>query len=223
MVTSSSSSKTRSSGPVLRSLSPGGRFCNSPSLSSSTSAFASSSTFYSSSSTFRHDDHRDFPNHNHHTRSTSPSRVNVYSSPSLTSSVRFFIDNRSSSPNRSVIVSRKNRPVSNVKRTCMCSPTTHPGSFRCSLHKNVSSGGGHSQVVSFPSTRLNMWRSAMANSIVRIGGVEGELVKRALTTLIRPSSHQQRRRASFQPRSSRLSVMSKAADGAWNCRRYGDV
>ncbi|CAK9317501.1 unnamed protein product [Citrullus colocynthis] len=207
MVTSSSSSKARSSGPVLRSLSPGGRFCNSPSLSSSTSAFASSSSFYSSSSTFRHDNHRDFRSHHHQPRSTSPSRVNVYSSPSLTPSVRFFIDNRSSSPNRSAIVSRKNRPVSNVKRTCMCSPTTHPGSFRCSLHKNVSSSGGHSQAASFPSTRLNMWRSAMANSIVRIGGVEGELVKRALTTLIRPSSHQQRRRAAFQPRSSRLSVI----------------
>ncbi|XP_022142372.1 uncharacterized protein DDB_G0271670 [Momordica charantia] len=213
MVTSSSSSKTRSSGPVIRSLSPGGRFCNSPSLSSSTSAFASStsSSFYSSSSAFRHDDHRDFRSH-HQPRSTSPSRVNVYSSPSLAPSVRFFIDNRSISPNRSVIVSRKNRPVSNVKKTCMCSPTTHPGSFRCSLHKNVSSSGGHGQSVSFPSTRLNMRRSAMANSLVRIGGVEGEWMKRALTTLIRPSSHQQRRRAAFQPRSSRLSVMSKADD-----------
>ncbi|KAG6591554.1 hypothetical protein SDJN03_13900, partial [Cucurbita argyrosperma subsp. sororia] len=154
MVTSSSSSKTRSSGPVLRSHSPGGRFCNSSSLSSSMSAFASStsSNFYSSTSTFRDDDHRGFRSHHHQPRSTSPSRVNVYSSPSLTPSVRFFIDNRSSSPNRSVIVSRKNRPVSNVKRTCMCSPTTHPGSFRCSLHKNVSSSGSHSQAASFPST-----------------------------------------------------------------------
>ncbi|KAG7031812.1 hypothetical protein SDJN02_05853, partial [Cucurbita argyrosperma subsp. argyrosperma] len=180
MVTSSS--KTRSTGPVHRSQSPGGRFCNSPALSSFTSAFASSTSlnFYSHSSTFRSVDHRDFRSHHHHRRCTSPSRVNVFS---------------------------KNHPASNVKRTCMCSPTTHPRSFRCSFHKNVSSS--HSQTVSFPSIRLNMRRSAMANSIVRIGGVEGELVKRALTTLIRPSSHQQRRIAAFIPRSSRLAVMSK--------------
>jgi len=52
----------------------------------------------------------------------------------------------------------------------------------------------------------------MANSLVRIGTVEGDLVKRALAALIRPSSHSQRRRASFEPRPSRLSVMSKADD-----------
>ncbi|MCI62696.1 hypothetical protein A2U01_0083953 [Trifolium medium] len=57
-----------------------------------------------------------------------------------------------------------------------------------------------------------MRRSAMKNSLVRIGGVEGEWVKRALTALIRPSSHQQRRRSAFEPRPSRLSVMSKAED-----------
>jgi hypothetical protein len=86
----------------------------------------------------------------------------------------------------------------------MCSPTTHPGSFRCSLHK----GSQNNSAVSAP--RMNAWRrSAMTNSLVRICGVEGDLVKRALSALIRPSSHQQRRRTSFQPRPSRLSVMSK--------------
>ena len=53
----------------------------------------------------------------------------------------------------------------------------------------------------------------MTNSLVRIGTVEGgEWVKRALATLIRPCAHQQKRRADFQPRPSRLSVMSKADD-----------
>lgn len=50
----------------------------------------------------------------------------------------------------------------------------------------------------------------MTNSLVRIGTVEGDLVKRALAALIRPSSHQQRRRGDFQPKPSRLSIMSKA-------------
>ncbi|KAE9604555.1 hypothetical protein Lal_00011054 [Lupinus albus] len=96
------------------------------------------------------------------------------------------------------------------KRTCMCSPTTHPGSFRCSLHKNF---GSHSTAaVRYSPNWLNARRSAITNSPVRIRGVEGEHVKRALAALIRPSSHNQRRRCDFRPRRSRLCVMSKAED-----------
>ncbi|XP_019437764.1 PREDICTED: uncharacterized protein LOC109343761 [Lupinus angustifolius] len=203
-------SKTKQSGPVLRSLSPShSRFCSYTTskshFSSSSSAFASS-TFSSPSSTFF--------NHSHHTnhRSASPTRLNFYNSSSINSSFRFSIDSRSISPNRSIsnqIITKNNRPVQK-KTTCMCSPTTHPGSFRCSLHKNNNNG----QADPYPSNRLslNMRRSAMKNSLVRIGGVEGEWVKRALTALIRPSSHQQRRRSAFESRPSRLSVMSIAEE-----------
>ncbi|XAR66829.1 hypothetical protein NMG60_11013176 [Bertholletia excelsa] len=200
-------SSRRSSGPVLRSLSPSGRFYSSSPVSySSCSAFASSSSrFASRSTTLFH-------------RSTSPPRVNICSSASSTPSVRFSLD-RPISPSRSISVSARNQvlknssknplssPAGTQKRTCMCSPTSHPGSFRCSLHKNVNS-----HAVSYPSNRLNARRSAMTNSLVRIGTVEGDLVKRALAALIRPSSHQQRRRAAFQPRPSRLSIMCKAED-----------
>ncbi|XP_061376436.1 uncharacterized serine-rich protein C215.13-like [Gastrolobium bilobum] len=217
-----SSSKKRSSGPVLRSLSPSSsKFC---SYSTSNSSFYSpqttfsssiSSSFSSPSSTFFNQPHT----HSHH-RSASPTRVNIYNaSASLSSGVRFSIDNRSISPNRTVsshVIGNKNhhrhhnhQPISVQKKACMCSPTNHPGSFRCSLHKN--SGGSHN-ADSYPSIRLNMRRSAMKNSLVRIGGVEGEWVKRALTALIRPSSHQQRRRAAFEPRPSRLSTMSRAEE-----------
>ncbi|KAH1057392.1 hypothetical protein J1N35_035457 [Gossypium stocksii] len=203
-------SSRRTSGPVLRSLSPSGRFCShdasqSPS-SSSSSAFAfSSSSFSSRSSTF-------FNQH----RSISPPRVNMYNHSSSAPSVRFSLDNRPISPNRSIATIHRNTDaVQNLekrqqKRTCMCSPTTHPGSFRCSLHKGFNNSNAVSSYA--PSNRLNARRSAMTNSLVRIGGVEGDLVKRALSALIRPSSHQQRRRAAFQPRPSRLSVMSKAED-----------
>ncbi|URE25202.1 Serine-rich [Musa troglodytarum] len=92
---------------------------------------------------------------------------------------------------------------------CMCSPTTHPGSFRCRLHKGIGAVASSS---SSPSIQLNARPSAMTNSLVRIGAVEGEWVRRSLAALIRPSSHQQRRRAAFEPRPSRLSVMSKAGD-----------
>ncbi|XVE71552.1 hypothetical protein DITRI_Ditri10aG0160200 [Diplodiscus trichospermus] len=197
----------KSSGPVLRSLSPAGRLNShyvSRSPSSSSSAFAySSSSFSSRSSTF-------FSQH----RSLSPPRVNLYNHSSSAPSVRFSLDNRPVSPNRSITTVRRNtEAVKNLqskqpKRTCMCSPTTHPGSFRCSLHKSFNNS--HAVTSYAPSNRLNARRSAMTNSLVRIGGVEGDLVKRALSALIRPSSHQQRRRASFQPRPSRLSMMSKA-------------
>lgn len=201
------SSRRSSSGPVIRSLSPSGRFYNSPYKTSrscsSSSAFAySTSSFASRSSTLFH-------------RSASPTRVNLSGNSKQTTSaqsVRFSLDQRPISPSRSISTtsSRNHRVLKSdpkPKRTCMCSPTNHPGSFRCSLHKNCNT----SQVVS-TNNRLNARRSAMTNSLVRIGGVEGDLVKRALSALIRPSSHQQRRRAAFQPRPSRLSVMTKAED-----------
>ncbi|KAG5225234.1 protein TPRXL [Salix suchowensis] len=204
-----SSQSRRSSGPVLRSLSPHRRLQTHnnyrlSSSSSSASAFASStsSSFYSQPSTFFQ---------NSHQRSESLTRVNVYSaSPPLSPSFCFSID-QPISPNRSLSVSKKNHshPISAPTRGCMCSPTTHRGSFRCSLHKNTPSSTSQAP---FTPNRLNMRRSAMTNSLVRIGGVEGEWVKRALTALIRPSSHQQRRRGAFQSRLSRLSITSNADD-----------
>ncbi|KAM1072276.1 hypothetical protein ACFX13_017825 [Malus domestica] len=194
-------------GPVLRSAPPpAGRFQST--RYSSSSAFASStSSFTSRSSTFFN-------------RTVSPPRLNVATASPSAQSVRFSFD-RPTSPSRSISVSPRGtgshhhhhtavpsgRNISQPKRTCMCSPTTHPGSFRCSLHKNnshVTASAPYSQ------NRLNARRSAMTNSLVRIGGVEGDLVRRALAALIRPSSHSQRRRADFCPRPSRLSAMSKS-------------
>ncbi|KAI6680261.1 hypothetical protein NL676_034142 [Syzygium grande] len=220
-----SSRSDRPSGPVLRSLSPG-RFksltarastaieSSASPLSAMASDFAMSSGFYSpSASSF------------FGRRPSSPTRVNLSSSPPQllsSSSVRFSMDGPVS-PRRSFAVSPRH-PVINSRggsigrKTCMCSPTSHPGSFRCSLHRHSGSGGGgggggggsgHSD--SFVPNRLIMLRSAMRNRIVSIGGVEGDLVMRALTALIRPSSHQQRRLGAFRPRPSRLSAMSKAA------------
>lgn len=212
-------SSRRSSGPVLpvgSHFQRSGPLC-SPSMmasdvspfTSSPSSFASSTSYYSSSSS---------AGFFHQRRSASPTRVNLHGlSPRLPApSVRFSID-RSISPRRSIASAPGNHVVqrsrANIqKRTCLCSPTTHPGSFRCALHKNSFDGGGGNHSIPYSPNRLNMRRSAMTNSLVRIGTVEGDLVKRALAALIRPSSHQQRRRADFQPRPSRLSVMSNADD-----------
>ncbi|XP_074588914.1 uncharacterized protein LOC141844819 [Curcuma longa] len=147
-----------------------------------------------------------------HRRSSSPTRLHLAgSAPSAkTPSFRFALE-RSSSPRRSLAaVDRRPAPV---RRTCMCSPTTHPGSFRCSLHKGLRLSHHRSSAsAAAASNRLNARRSAMTNSLVRIGAVEGEWVRRALAALIRPSSHQQRRREDFRPRPTRLSVMSTADD-----------
>ncbi|PRQ50531.1 hypothetical protein RchiOBHm_Chr2g0134271 [Rosa chinensis] len=152
-------------------------------------------------------------------------------STSVSSSVRFAVD-LPSTPSRSMTVKKpfadngKNQsngqksgtPVAGTKKACLCSPSTHPGSFRCAMHRNAPRGGASqsnssSQTASSYNSniRLNYRRSAMNNSLVRIGGVEGDLVKRALAALIRPTAHNQRRRADFQPKPSRLSVMSKTA------------
>nr|XP_043616385.1 uncharacterized protein LOC122588342 [Erigeron canadensis] len=164
-----------------RSISPSGKFCSST-ISSSLSSPV---------------------------RSLSPNRITMHSLSSSSPSVRFSIDhNKNNNRNGSVSLSGKRNGKN--KKTCLCSPTTHPGSFRCSLHRNVSNGNSSSNTVSYHSHRLYARRSAMTNSLVRIGTVEGELVKRALAALIRPSSHQQRRRCDFEPKPSRLSVMSKA-------------
>lgn len=196
MVTSSSKSKSTGAGfqhHFQRSLSPLGRFC------SSSSAFSARPV--------------PGPGHDIMARPTSPTRVNLCRSVSPTPSVRF-----STSRGQSIVVSprqsrQSNRPVpSNQKKTCMCSPTTHPGSFRCSLHKNTSRNYHQTGSYNRSSHQLNMRRSAMTNSLVRIGTVEGDWVKRALTALIRPSSHNLRRRGDFHPRPSRLSIMSKAED-----------
>ncbi|KNA10845.1 hypothetical protein SOVF_140620 [Spinacia oleracea] len=207
------SSKSRSNAPVLlpvtfsgfqRSLSPPRKYSHSTnsmshpsdpfSISSLPSSFASSSSSSLSSSLLFH-------------RPSSPTRVNL--SPTTPAPFRISLS-RSHSPNSRVSVRDHvvSKPAS-IKRTCMCSPTSHPGSFRCSMHRNASRD---SHSASCSPGRLNLRRSAMTNSLVRIGTVEGDWVKRALTALIRPSSHQQKRRFDFQHRHSRLSIMSKSGD-----------
>ncbi|KAL0736131.1 hypothetical protein Bca4012_012341 [Brassica carinata] len=177
------SSRTKSSGSKAIP-SSSGRFCGGyskaipSSSSSSSSAFASStsSSFSSPSSSFFSNHH---DNHSHHHRSASPTRVNLYNPQPMAQSFRYSLDSRSISPttNRSISVSKKPQPskISSPRR-CMCSPTTHPGSFRCSLHKNVANPHGQGTASSYPTNSLNMRRSAMTNSLVRIGGVEGEWI-----------------------------------------------
>ncbi|KMZ75767.1 hypothetical protein ZOSMA_10G00350 [Zostera marina] len=190
------------SSEIRRSMSPNGRLSDSANhrrFSSSSAFFSSPSSSFgapsSSSSLFQN-------------RSNSPGRVNLQSA-TTSPSVRFAVG----TPTKERHIARRNGDhnhnsgslqQAHKKRTCMCSPTTHPGSFRCALHKN---SGVHQRSVSTSTHR----RSEMANLLTRpgTGTLDGsDLMKRVLAAMIRPSSHQQRRRSSFQPRPSRLSTMS---------------
>jgi hypothetical protein len=92
----------------------------------------------------------------------------------------------------------------NKKMTCLCSPTNHPGSFRCSRHRNgpAAPSGGGGEAVHGASSRGGTGRAAKGRSVralllQRIGGGPGELGRR-------------RRRGvgDFQPRPSRLRLMN---------------
>lgn len=155
-----------------------------------------------------------------HYRSASPTRVSLAGA-----------GNRARPPaGQSVSVSSSS---SRGRRTCMCSPTNHPGSFRCSLHKErvkpAASGPhgvhGHGKPSSPPSSaapttsRLGAGAGRrMGSALVRIGAVEGgECARRALAATARPSpaaqqSQHRRRVGGARPRPSRLSAVSFAGD-----------
>ncbi|XP_050156006.1 uncharacterized protein LOC126629902 [Malus sylvestris] len=148
-----------------------------PFLSSSSSGFSSStsSSFSFGASTFFE-------------RSASPTRISMYahslSPPSSSWSLRFAnrlvsLGLSISMKNQLPISKNNNRNSGASKRTCLCSPTTHPGSFQCALHKNSPRGGvahqshcGNQSSSYQSSTSLNYRRSTMKNSVVRIGRVD---------------------------------------------------
>ncbi|KAG4932848.1 hypothetical protein AAZX31_17G103500 [Glycine max] len=80
---------------------------------------------------------------------------------------------------------------SQPSRTCMCSPTNHPGSFRCSMHKKPP------LAAAVPSKWESSPMAAKANSL-----------KATLLQMIKPSSHDHHKRKTFQPKPTRFSLMN---------------
>lgn len=83
------------------------------------------------------------------------------------------------------MASSKSQPP---KRICYCSPTTHPGSFRCKLHKN-----GQKSYSRRSSSYWELAKIAKVNSL-----------KVFLLQIIKPSRHDLQRRRTFQPKPSRF-------------------
>ncbi|CAL9761108.1 unnamed protein product [Musa acuminata subsp. burmannicoides] len=91
--------------------------------------------------------------------------------------------------------SRPPRSTSSSSRTCLCAPTTHPGSFRCNLHRST-------RKISSQST---------AHSVKELKGAakaKARSVRAVLLKIINPSSHDLRRRRNFQPKPSRFQLMN---------------
>ncbi|KAJ0031203.1 hypothetical protein Pint_14727 [Pistacia integerrima] len=86
-------------------------------------------------------------------------------------------------------------------RTCLCSPTTHPGSFRCSIHRNIQTRSSSS--ASAPSNR---WEFALFSA-------KANALKAFLLQIIKPSSHDLQRKRNFRPKPSRFCLMNGSRDG----------
>ncbi|KAK4350197.1 hypothetical protein RND71_029510 [Anisodus tanguticus] len=93
------------------------------------------------------------------------------------------------------------RKVTTSSRTCLCSPTSHPGSFRCSLHRKQFIGTSmshstHKSDVSFKNTTSTTTDMSKVN-----------LFKDFLTHFIKPTNHHQQRKKNFQPRPTRFCIL----------------
>ncbi|KAF7081103.1 hypothetical protein CFC21_085076 [Triticum aestivum] len=131
-------------------------------------------------------------------RSASPTRVKLPAGGS----------GANRSPGKSVSVSSPSSTTTS-RRSCMCSSTNHPGSFRCSLHKerNQAAPAGSSKPASPPSVR----------SACNLGSKRMDSAQCARRALAPPPSAQQsqqhrRRAGGFRPRPSRLSAVSTAGE-----------
>ncbi|KAF7086586.1 hypothetical protein CFC21_089872 [Triticum aestivum] len=129
-------------------------------------------------------------------RSASPTRVKLAGGSGATRS-----------PGKSVSVSSPSSSTGGAparsRRSCMCSSTNHPGSFRCSLHKErkQAAPAGSSKPASPPSMR----------SACSLGSKRMESGHWAHRRGSRQSQHR-RRAGGFRPRPSRLSAVSVAGE-----------
>ncbi|KAF9591332.1 hypothetical protein IFM89_003955 [Coptis chinensis] len=115
----------------------------------------------------------------------------------------------SPSPSTSPSINRSGVEVSPVqKSTCMCSPSTHAGAFRCRLHKKIQAEKKSQEEIGAAESSTN---SSSGGTSTQILSAEKVLVNRTLKAS-RRNKTPRRRREAFQSRPSRFSIMSKADD-----------
>ncbi|CAH8370511.1 unnamed protein product [Eruca vesicaria subsp. sativa] len=108
----------------------------------------------------------------------------------------------------------------NIK--CLCSPTTHPGSFRCAFHRRLENE--KNRTLNTPSklsksgnttssSGLNLRKTVLVNALARITSVEAERLRLSLAaSMVKPSSLHIGRRFDFRPRPSRFYALRKDQD-----------
>ncbi|KAE8657909.1 hypothetical protein F3Y22_tig00116976pilonHSYRG00090 [Hibiscus syriacus] len=85
--------------------------------------------------------------------------------------------------------------ASSPNSKCLCSPTSHPGSFRCALHRNFNKK---------PSTRS---RTRVVHESPKYLA-NAKPAKMLLFQIMKPSSHCIKRRRNFQPKPSRFCLLN---------------
>ncbi|KAF8085644.1 hypothetical protein N665_0655s0007 [Sinapis alba] len=119
--------------------------------------------------------------------------------------------------------SPRNTPKPSAASKCLCSPTTHPGSFRCAFHrrleteKNRTLNSQAKKLNKFGNTTsssgLNLRKTVLVNSLARIASVEAERFRLSLAaSMVKPSSLRIDRRFDFRPRPSRFYALRKDQD-----------
>ena len=86
---------------------------------------------------------------------------------------------------------------SSSSRSCLCSPTTHPGSFRCGRHRQSATVA---PIKSQKASQSNTW-DVMTNS-------KTNLLKAFLKQIVKPSGRNIERRRNFQPKPTRFCLMN---------------
>ncbi|KAM0911040.1 hypothetical protein ACQ4PT_013755 [Festuca glaucescens] len=147
-------------------------------------------------------------------RSASPTRVKLSAGSSA------------GSPGKSVSVSspKASSAAAKSRQSCMCSPTNHPGSFRCSKHKGrkQEAPAGHNKPATSPPSAPSLFSGVSSgacslgakrtgSALVPVGGAveSGTWARRALAPSPQ-SQHRRRGAGGFRPRPSRLSAVSFA-------------
>ncbi|CAL5186890.1 unnamed protein product [Lathyrus oleraceus] len=106
---------------------------------------------------------------------------------------------------RSAIFMSNSHSLTNKPKSgsCLCSPTSHPGSFRCSMHKNKPQR-------SVPNNPFKSSTTSSSSSPSMI--VKARSLKTFLLQVIKPSSHDVHRRKNFQPKPTRFCLMNTNRD-----------
>ncbi|XWS20498.1 hypothetical protein CRYUN_Cryun31cG0106000 [Craigia yunnanensis] len=90
-------------------------------------------------------------------------------------------------------------------RTCLCSPTKHPGSFRCSLHRSLGKVSSKSAAPHVNRQREES-KAAMMMMMTTTSSSSSKTspIKAFLMQIIKPSSHDLQRRRNFHPKPTRF-------------------